>query len=125
MSESNSPARLKLFLRIIEAELKDLAEDIQVVERKHRESYDRLKITQYVYRENTALLEKEHECLQALLKRIFLLKPSDYGDVDGLTQAIVQEAKAFVDCYEYPESVIAFVERKLRKVRRYFDEPEE
>lgn len=125
MSESNSPAKLKLFLRIFEAELKDLAEDIQLVERRHRESYDRLKITQYVYRENTALLEKEHECIQALLKRIFALKAAEYRDVDDLVKAIVGETKAFVGCFEYPESVVAFVERKLRKVRRYCDEPEE
>ena len=125
MSEPNLPSRPKLFLRILEAELKDLVEDIEMVEDKHRESYDRLKITQYVFLENTALLEKEHECLKALLKRLFAMKASEYEDVDSLAQAVVKEAKAFVECFEYPESVVAFVERKIRKVRRYFDEPED
>ena len=45
-------------MRIFEAELRDSAEDIQVVEQRHRKSYDRLKIEQCVYRENAALLEK-------------------------------------------------------------------
>jgi hypothetical protein len=125
MSGSTSASRIKLFLRILEAELKDLVEDIQIVEGKHRESYDRLKITQYVFLENSALLEKEHECLKALLKRIFAMKVSDYADVDALSAAVMQEAKAFVERYEFPESVVAFVERKIRKVRRYFDEPED
>ncbi len=125
MSEPNSPSRLKLFLRILEAELKDLLVDIQVVERKHKESYDRLNITQYVFLENTALLEQERECFQALLKRIFALKVADYRDLDDLSAAVVKEAKSFVDCFEYPEAVVAFVERKTQKVRRYIDEPEE
>lgn len=122
VSDSTQRSRTKLFLRILEAELKDLVEDIEMVERRQEESFARLRITPYVYKENSALLGKEHECLKSLLKRILAMRAADYPNCDDLAAAVMAEAKEFVAQYEFPESVVAFVERKIGKVRRYIEE---
>ncbi len=95
-------------------------EDFEHVESRLKERYAENNVTQYVYLENTALLAQEHECMKLLLSKIESLDISAYSEMEALAADLVSLAKEYIQKYEYPESVVAFIERKINKILQYF-----
>lgn len=113
--------RLKLFLKILEAEIEDLLGDIVAVEDKSRSRFDKNEIGDYVYHENEALLVHEEKCLQFVKLRMETLDPDSFPDLKTLVDNIKADIKDHVKKQEYPEAVYAFMDRKISKVFSYID----
>jgi hypothetical protein len=113
------PARPRFFLRIIDAELCDFLEDLEMVEERQREQFEHLKITHYVYLENSELLAMERECLKLILDQVRKWDCEAYDDCACLGRAVIDLARDMVTRFEYPESVVAIMQRKIDKITRY------
>jgi hypothetical protein len=112
-------ARPKFFLRIVDAELCDFLEDLEMVELRQSEQFENLKISHYVYLENSGLLAMERECLKLILEQIRKWDGEAYADCASVGGAVIDLARDMVDRFEYPESVVAIMQRKIDKITRY------
>jgi hypothetical protein len=116
-------ARAKL-LKVLRAELEDLLEDIDVVERKAVERLAKAEITDYVYKENDGLLRLEAESIRSLVLVIDGIDLARYKTVEELAVDLDGRVRNLVREHENPEAVYRFFLRKLRKVREYVESGE-
>ncbi|MBN2626535.1 MAG: hypothetical protein JXA95_07710 [Spirochaetales bacterium] len=116
----NNPAAA--FIKILEIELEDLEDDIQLimadseVRRNHRE------ITDYVYRENLALLKKEIFDVDGIRHKLKQLDPADFGTPEEVINLLLKELRDKVKRQIVPPVLLTMVERKFEKVNRYVTE---
>ncbi len=112
-------ARVRLFLRLLKAELEDLAEDLQFLEQNCAKRFRGEEITPYVFKENDALLRRELDSILNLAKIVDGIEPSLYKNSDELQAALLARAKDLVQHYQEPEAVLVFLKRKLDKIQAY------
>ncbi|MDC7223627.1 MAG: hypothetical protein PQJ60_07775 [Spirochaetales bacterium] len=116
----NNPAAA--FITILEIELKDLEEDIQLlmanceVKRHHEE------ISNYVYLENVALLQKELFDVDGVIQKMHKLNPADFGSEKEVSDFLLGDIRSKVERQIIPPVIISMVERKFDKVSRYLEE---
>ena len=108
-----------LFLRILVAELEDLDEDILLIEERYRHRFEELKLSQYVFLENRALLEREKACIQGLIDEVRKMDPTCCPTVEDVADRVLSELDDQVKRFEFPEVVKKLVARKIKKVVRY------
>jgi hypothetical protein len=106
------------FIKAIKTEFADLLEDLDHIEARYKEEFDHLDISQYVYRENWAFLEKERDCVSMLSGEIEEMDPEAYPDEKSMMAGIMDIVRRHIQSMEYPKAIEALVERKLVKAMR-------
>lgn len=113
------PEKIRLFSRILIAELEDLADDIDTwgkyLDERHKED----KISEYVFLQNSATLKRELDDTRTILKDIAADSTEGCADLDGARNhylAIV--AKAAARC-EFRKAVTDLVTKKIEKAYSY------
>jgi len=113
------PSSKNHFMRLMQVEILDLIEDIEAVEASHKQSFEADTVSQYVYRENNALLAREIHSLQKIAKLIDGLDSSVYADTASLADDLLVRSKELVRKNEDPEAVCLILDRKIDKVLQY------
>ena len=107
------------YLEILRIEIDDLAEDIESLQNHYRDRSARGEITDYVLKENVAVLEREGHGIAAVRGCLRSLRPEDYGSLDEMIAALTGHLDDCLRRGEFEPVVRALVERKLAKVARY------
>jgi len=113
------PSSKTHFLRLMQVEILDLIEDIETVAESHRQCFEADTVSQYVYRENNALLGREIDSLQRFLKLLAGLDTSVYPDTASLADALLSLSQETIRKNEDPEVVFVILKRKIDKVLQY------
>jgi hypothetical protein len=103
------------FIKALKTEFADLIEDLDHIEARYKEEFDHLDISQYVYRENRAFLEKERDCISMLLGEIEEMDSKSYPDGEAIMAGAMDIMRRHIQGMEYPKAIEALVERKLFK----------
>ena len=116
------PERKKFFLKIFKAELEDCLEDVEDLSLLGDRRRNCEEITEYVYRENEALLKREISGLKTVIASIDDFALERYDSVESLAAAVDDMIQKKVLEYENPEAVYGIAKRKLLKVLGYMNE---
>ena len=108
-------------LRLLDAELIDAEDDIRDFEEVLRERISAREITNYVYRENTALLEWELHAIERIRSRIKLIDPKQFPDLSALRSEIESLVHDQVEHHEAPRAIESIVVRRLQKLLSYVE----
>jgi hypothetical protein len=108
-----------LLIGLVESELDDLKEDVADLETMYRERYEKSEISNYVYLENNAMLEKELKCIERLKGRLGGFGPETAESVEGLAQAIKADFLKELHEDAAPEALGQIVARRIDKALRY------
>lgn len=107
------------YLEILRIEVDDLAEDIKALQKHYHDRLARGEITDYVLRENVAVLEHESHGIAAVRACLEDLRPADYASLEDMIAAIGGRLDDRLRCGGFDPVVRLLVERKLAKVERY------
>jgi hypothetical protein len=113
------------FIKVLRAELEDLIEDLDVAERKHAARFAHHEVTDYVFRQNDGLFRMEGDSLRHILRDLASFDPTRHEDLNQVVAAVETLVRDLVKDHEEPEAMVGFVDRKLRKVRRYVESCDE
>jgi len=113
------PSSKNHFIRLMQVEILDLIEDVEAVGASHKQCFEDDTVSQYVYRENNALLEREIHSLQKIAKLIAGIDTSVYADTASLADDLRVRSKELVRKNEDPEVVFLILDRKIDKVLQY------
>ncbi len=113
------PSNVMHFMRLLQVEILDLIEDIQAVDVVQRNLFETDKQSQYVFRENDALLKREIESLQSFSKMIDDIDTSVYKDTASLAEDLLRRSSDMVKRNEDPAAIFLFLKRKINKVLQY------
>jgi hypothetical protein len=113
------------FIKILRAELEDLIEDLGVAERKHAARFAHHEVTDYVFRQNEGLFRMEGDALRHILRDLAEFDPTRHEDLNQVVAAVDTLVRDLVKDHEEPGAMVGFVDRKLRKVRRYVESCDE
>lgn len=116
------PERRKLFLKILKAELEDCLEDVEDLSILYERRRSKDEITDYVYKENEALLSREISGLRNILLTFDDLVDDGYDSLEDFAAAIDSRIQREVLEFEDPEAVYGIAKRKLLKVLKYVGE---
>lgn len=111
------------FLRLLNAELEDCEEDLRDLDELLRQRLATREITDYVFWENDALLQREIRALESIRAAVGRLQmqggvaPGD--PVEKIASAALQTAQAQVVQHEYPLAVLPLIERRIQRIRDY------
>ncbi len=115
------PERKKFFLKVFKAELEDCLEDVEDLSILYGRRRKGEEITEYVYRENEALLSREISGLKTVIASVDDFALERYESVDALAAALDEMIQKKVLEYEDPEAVYGIAKRKLLKVLGYVE----
>jgi hypothetical protein len=106
-------------LAVLRIEINDLAEDIGLLLERTRERAARGEITEYVLRENVAVLERERHGVEAVAACLEGVEPQDYADLDRLIEALRARFASCLSDHGFDPVVGRLIERKVAKVAGY------
>ncbi|HAE22711.1 MAG TPA: hypothetical protein DCG47_10375 [Spirochaetaceae bacterium] len=112
-------SHIRLFLKLLHAELDDLAEDIELIDQLCLKRFEESEISSYVYKENDALLRKELDSIAKLSKIVDAIDATLYKNVDELEAELLKSLHELVARFEEPEAVFVFLKRKIDKIHAY------
>ncbi len=104
------------FFKILSIELQDLEDGLKAYLNAGNERYMNKEITEYVYKENSALLSREIADVRILRERIQMISDRDYESLESASLAVIGVIKNFTGI---PEAVHRYMERKVHKVIEY------
>jgi hypothetical protein len=107
------------FIRILNSELDDLAEDIEQLMGTYKERYEKGEISNYVYLENNALLKNEISCLKNFAQLTMHIELDRFETLEELYAFVEMEFKRQLKEGCYTHAIEGVVERKLQKVLNY------
>jgi hypothetical protein len=109
----------KRYLNILDAELKDLEEDIKLKINKCKEERECERISNYVYMENIALFKNELNGINAFSKIIGETDPRLHDDIEELVSHLTKRFKEEMKSHGLAEAVKICVEIKMDMVAKY------
>jgi hypothetical protein len=107
------------YRRILLIELQDLRSDIELLLRRYTEQHDAAVISNYVFYENTALVQNELFGLEGYTREIEKLDTSAFDDVDRIRDFLEERIRHRCREKGIAAALCALVTRKLDKVREY------
>ncbi len=110
---------IRLFLKLLHAELEDLADDIDLIDKLCLKRFQESQISSYVYKENDALLRRELDSIANLSKIVDAIDATLYKNVEELEAELLKRLREQVARFAEPEAIIVFLQRKLDKIRAY------
>ncbi len=108
-----------LLLGLVGSELNDLLEDIKDLESLYLDRYEKSEISNYVFLENSAMLEKEMKCIERLKGRLGAFGPETADSLEGLAEAVKADFLKELDVDAAPEALGQMVVRRIDKALRY------
>ncbi len=109
--------------RLLEAEILDAQDDIRDLERTLKTRIEAREITNYVFRENTALLEQELHALERIRALLKEIDPTDYSGVDEYGDAVMNRVREFVRHHDAPGAVVPIISRRLKRITDFLKSP--
>lgn len=113
-----SEAKAKFF-KICVIEIEDLIDDVTHLIDSHRRRMEKGEITDYVFRENVALLSAEKIALGHFLKVLGEFDTAEYGDINALASGIEKRFTRFLQEQGYSQALELIMAKKIRKARDY------
>ncbi len=107
------------FLTLLSAELASCEEDIHDLELLFDARFKALEITNYVYRENNALLKQETSGIRMVRTQIDAMDPDSFPSLDDAFAAVLENARETVRSRQLPEAIISLVSRRAERVRDF------
>lgn len=107
------------FLRMLEEELGAAADDLRDMEALLSERFEERSITAYVYRENTALLEREALALENLRTSVGTLDAATFGSIEAVVQHVQAMVRRRVESGGLPGALVPLVDRRLERLQEY------
>ena len=107
------------FLKILIVEMDDLEQDIELLIQEYREKHNKEEITNYVFHENLALMQRELFGLKGFREEIAEINPQEENTLDELREHLEQRIKQRAKDKGLPNSILLLVERKISKVMKY------
>lgn len=107
------------FFRILLIEIEDLIDTISILVESHKKRKESGEITEYVYRENVAVLSAEKTALGNFLEELAGFDVPACAGVPELAKGIEERFVAFLDEHDYSPALGAFVRKKILKVLDY------
>lgn len=111
------------FLRLLSAELEDCEEDLRDLDQLLAQRLASREITDYVYRENDALLKHEILAIRTIREAISGLRNDIAGDTSRtmaeVSQDALQVAYAEIVRHQYPLAVMPLIERRVQRIREF------
>lgn len=111
-----------LLLKVFLAELEDLQIDLEDLKVGLKARRGLSEITEYVYLENTALIQNELNSLKTLVKDIQTSHLDENKTYEVLLESLKSLLKEETRAYQFPGVVLALTERKLEKVVKYINQ---
>lgn len=111
--------RTNRLFRLLDAELVDAEDDIRDLERTLKERNEAQEITNYVFRENTVLLEQELHGIERIRAGISALDPEAYVDTETFVEEITSLVREYVQHHGVPGAVESIVGRRLHRLVAY------
>ena len=113
------PERKKLYMRILQAELRDCIDDLSELSKGFRERFECQEIGNYVNCENQVLLCAEIRAVEHILLLIDQIDDESYDSVETLHREIEAIAGDAVEKGDYPPAVASMIKRRTVKVLDY------
>jgi hypothetical protein len=114
------PGQQKLFLTMFQAEMEDSYGDVLYLSGVNENRFKANEITNYVYNENKAFLDREASGLKKLIAYIGSINNvEEYGNVEELALAVDTLLKKRTEEQDNPEAVYGIISRKIKKVLTY------
>lgn len=107
------------YLEVLRIEIDDLGEDIRALQEHYRDRSARGEITDYVLKENVAVLERESHGIAAVRACVGDVRAEDYRSLDEMLAGLRERLDDRIRCGGFEPVVRRLVERKLVKVARY------
>jgi hypothetical protein len=107
------------YLKLLQLELEDLAEDLEVLLELNSRKKDSGEITNYVYLENISLLQHEIACVKDFTGHCDsaeLEQAVGLADLEASLKGCLEKRARASD---YPEAVSQLVVRKMKKIAGY------
>jgi len=108
--------KLRKFFKILEIEFQDLEDALETYRDALESRYEKKEITEYVYKENNALLNREIGDIRIIKENVAELSGEEYADLDEAAARVVEIIENFKD---FPPVVHRYMERKVEKVLEY------
>lgn len=107
------------FIRILNTELDDLADDIEQLMALYNGKCEKGEITRYVCLENNAILENEISCVKGFMQFTQSIDPDRFETLEDLSVFVKKEFQKHLEEGHYAHAIESFVERKIQKVLTY------
>lgn len=109
------------FLSILKVEMADLEKDVELLIRRLQEDRKGERISNYVFLENLALMQRELFGVESFSDYIGDIDENDFDSLPEMIESILQRFDCRAKSSGLPRSVGHLVRRKVEKVRRYVE----
>jgi hypothetical protein len=113
--------KIRAFHAIFQLELEDLNYDIDDCIQKLEIDHAADRISNYVYRENRALMENELDGLRQLASFVSSMDLSGIQTTDHLARSFEEKSNTICTTGGHAKSLCVLVKRKIDKVKGYVD----
>jgi hypothetical protein len=110
------------YLDILRLEIADLVEAIDMLEQHYKERHRNGEITDYVLKENVALLDRETHGVRSFLDEIADVEADDHPSLESLVREMESRLRTTIDRHVFDPVLYPLVDRKIRKVATYVEE---
>ncbi|HUV07197.1 MAG TPA: hypothetical protein VMX75_05675 [Spirochaetia bacterium] len=114
--------RKRKYLDILKVEINDLLEDIGDLVEDYRRRRSKSEITEYVLRENVAVLHSEVGGINILLKILDAIHIDKYVGLDDMVEDIERKMCDRIKSSDLAGALYPMIKRKLEKVKLYVEE---
>ncbi len=111
----------EFLVRILQLELKEVENDLNSLKDLYSSRHDSSEITNYVFLENTALLEAELESIHQICLIMDDIKIEHIKSPPAVLDYIDKLVKEEIGNRQYSEAIYNFVKSKMTKVSKYLD----
>jgi len=112
---------LEFLIKILQLELKEVENDLNGLKDLYSNRHDSSEITNYVFLENTALLQSELDSIHQIGTILTDFKIEGSPTEHELLDIIDKHIKEEVHEKQYSEAIYNFAKSKLAKVSKYLD----
>ena len=110
------------FFRVLVIELEELTQDLREAVKLYEARNVSGDVTNYVLRENTALLENEIGGVAHVLEVVRQAGPEEDESFEELVSRVRSLCRRAIEESHYPDALFGMVDRKLTKVESYIRE---
>lgn len=109
------------FVKILLIELDDLDQDIELLIKEYELKHDKAEISEYVFHENLALMQREFFGVKGFRHTLRNIDPAAFATLEDLHQAVDKLLQEAIREKGLPNSILLLVRRKMDKVLRYIE----
>lgn len=109
------------FLRLLDAELSCCIDNLIDFEKLLVERLGTMEITNYVFRENDALLKREAAGVAEIQRTLRILNPRDFSSLDEIATAVRNATRSAILEHELPGAVYPLIDRRIQQVKRFVE----